>query len=135
MATAIQIINRAMRLCRILDANEAAEAQDAADALEALNGLLAEMHEARIGLPDYKFTGLTDTLATDDADREALAYQLAIRIAPEYGVELSQAAMAIAEQTMGRMRLRYFQPGTISFDDLPVDNRLGIRFNITSGDL
>jgi hypothetical protein len=134
MATAIQIINRAMRLCRILDANEAAEAQDASDSLETLNALLAEMYEANIGLPDYSFANLTDTLATDNADREAIAFQLAIRIAPEYGVQLGGDVMALAEQTMGRMRLRYLQPGTIDLTELPYPTLGRWGFNVSTGD-
>lgn len=116
MATAHQLINRSLRLCRVLDAAEAAEAEDAADALETLNAMLAEWHEAEIRLPDYSLPGLTAELASDAADREAIAYQLAIRIAPEYGQEMSGAAVAIAMETMARLRLRYFQPGKTATD-------------------
>ncbi len=119
MATAQQIINRALRLCRVLDAGEAAEAEDATDALETLNAMLAEWHSAQIGLPDYNFSALTDELASDVADRDAIAYQLAIRIAPEYGQELSGLAIAIADASMSRLRLRYFQPGTSDFSEMP----------------
>lgn len=126
MATAQTIINRALRLCRVLDANEAAEAQDAADALATLNAMLAEWHAAQVGLPDYRFSGLTDALATDDADSEAIAFQLAMRISPEYGVDLPPQVVAMAEQAMGRLRLRYFQPGTVTFD-LPGETS---RYNI-----
>lgn len=109
MATASDIISRALRIAGVIDASEAMSADDAQDALETLNAMLAEWHEAGIGLPDYSFTSLTDTLATDAADREAIAYQLALRLATEYGKELLPTAQAMAEQTMGRLRLRYFQ--------------------------
>jgi hypothetical protein len=119
MATAITIINRALRLCKVLDAAEAAEAEDARDALETLNAMLAEWHQAEIGLPDYSFAELTTELASDAADREAIAYQLALRLSTEYGVDLSPQAAAMAEQAMGRLRLRYFQPGTVDLGELP----------------
>lgn len=113
MATAQDIINRALRICRVLDAVEAAEAEDAAQALDTLNAMLAEWHEADIGLPDYAFDSLTTQLASDAGDRDVIAYQLAVRIAPEYGQSLSPEALALAEQTMGRLRLRYFQPARV----------------------
>ena len=129
MATALTIINRALRLCKVLDAQEAAEAEDAADALETLNAMLAEWHEAEIGLPDYSFAELTTELASDAADREAIAYQLALRLSTEYGLELSPQAAAMAEQAMARLRLRYFQPAQSS-TDLP-SQRAG--YNVEAG--
>lgn len=117
--TAGDIIKRALRLCRVVDAYTAVEANDAADALTTLNGMLAEWHEAEIGLPDYSFTALTDTLASDAADRDAIAYQLAARLAPEYGVSLPVEAASVAEGAMNRLRLRYFQPGCVDFRQLP----------------
>lgn len=131
MATASQIIRRALRLIGALNPTQALAAQDAQDALETLNAMLAEWHEAQIGLPDYSLASITDTLASDVADREAIAYQLAIRVAPEYGLEVSQAVGVMAEQTMGRLRLRYFQPGTTDFSELPSRR---CTFNIETGD-
>lgn len=113
MATAFSIINRALRLCKVLDADTPASANDAQDALETLNAMLAEWHQAEIGLPDYQFDSLTDDLASDAADREAIAYQLAIRVAPEYGLPLDPALLAVAAQSMQRLQLRYFQPNRV----------------------
>lgn len=113
MATANDLISRAMRLIGVVDANLALEANQAQDALAALNAMLAEWHEADIGLPDYSFDSLTDTLATDAADSEAIAYQLGLRIAPEYGIEPSPRMERSAEEAMNRLRLRYFQPGQV----------------------
>jgi hypothetical protein len=102
-----------------LDPAEAAEAEDADDALTTLNALLAEWHEAEIGLPDYSFASLQTEVASDAADREAIAYQLAERLAPEYDVELPPLAMKASAEAMNRLRLRYFQPGTVSSAELP----------------
>jgi hypothetical protein len=80
------------------------------DALSVLNGLLAELYEAGIGLPQYSVASLSETLTLDAADLEAIAYQLAIRIAPEYGLAPTQQHMATAAQAMFRLRQRYLQP-------------------------
>lgn len=117
--TAGDIIKRALRICRVADSNAALNENDAADALGTLNGMLAEWHEADIGLPDYSFDSLTDVLASDAADRDAIAYQLAVRLAPEYGESLPAEAAGVAEGAMGRLRLRYFQPGRSDFSELP----------------
>ena len=109
MATAHQLINRALRLCGVMDVSDAAAGSDAQDALDTLNALLAEWHEAGIGLPDYTIATLDAELASDDADRDAIAYQLAIRVAPEYGKELPPSILGQAALTMFRLRSRYFQ--------------------------
>ena len=117
--TASDIIKRALRICRVADSNAALDENDAADALATLNAMLAEWHEAEIGLPDYSFSSLTDVLASDAADREAIAYELAARVAPEYGVSLSREAAGVGLASISRLRLRYFQPGRSDFSELP----------------
>lgn len=105
--TASDIIRRALRLLGVLDAQTSIEAVDSADALDTLNAMLAEWHEAGMGLPDYSFSSITDTLATDVADREAIAYSLALRLAPEYGINISPALAAAGQVTLFRLRSRY----------------------------
>lgn len=131
MATAQTIVNRALRLCKVIDANGVAEASEAEDALATLNEMLAEWHVAEIGLPDYTMALLTTEFAGDAADMAAIAYALAVRVAPEYGAPLAEETLALSEITMGRLRLRYFQPGTSSSPDLPGAQS---TFNITTGD-
>jgi hypothetical protein len=130
MATGYSIVNRALRLCKVIDADSAASASEAQDAFDVLNAMLAEWHSDGVGLPDYSFDTLETVLASNAADAEAIAYQLAIRIAPEYGAQLDPLALETAAATMGRLRLRYFQPGTVCFDELPSDRS---TFNIVTG--
>lgn len=107
--TASQIIRRALRMLNVIDSQEALDANDAQDALETLNAVLAEWHEASIGLPDYSLASITDTLASDAADREALAYEMALRLAPEYGRQITPEIAAAGRQSMFRLRSRYLQ--------------------------
>lgn len=118
MATAQTIINRALRLAKVIDSQGAADSSEAQDALDVLNAMLAEWHEAEVGLPEYSLADLTTALATDAADTEAIAHALAMRLSGEYGTEMSPITVEIANSTMARLRLRYFQPGVIS-SDLP----------------
>jgi hypothetical protein len=131
MATALTIIRRALRLVRVIDAGEVPTAGDSADALETLNALLAEWHEAEIGLPDYSFATINATTTLDAADREAVAHQLAIRIAPEYGHVPSPVVAKNASDSWARMALRYFQPGTADLSELPGESS---AFNFATGE-
>ena len=128
--TASKLIRRALRLIGALDSADAVPADMAADAIDVLNAMLAEWHEAGIGLPEYDFTNITDTLATDSADSEAIAYQLAVRLAPEYGLELPATLVGVARESISRLRLRYFQPGTVDFRELPA---ISVPFDIEAG--
>lgn len=119
MATALQIVRRALLLCTVIDAQEAVPALEGQDGLDRLNALLAELHAANVGVPDYEFDSLSDVLASDAADREALSYMLAVRIAPEFGKALSAEVAKAASESEGRLRLRYFQPGRVDFSELP----------------
>lgn len=127
MATALQIINRATRLLGVKDAVENLEGEVSSDCFDVLNAMLAEWYEADIGVPDYSFATLSTDLASDAADSEAIAYQLALRIAPEFEVTPSARMERSAEEAMGRLRLRYFQPGTAVVDLPPdMDESLGL---------
>lgn len=130
MATALNIVRRALRVAHAIDADEPPEAEASADALEILNAMLADWHEAEIGLPEYALATVNTTTVLDAADREAVALQLALRIAGEYGTQVSPLDMESAERTFSRLRLRYFQPGVMT-SDLPSPH---VGFNIETGE-
>lgn len=123
--TAAKLIHRALRLLGVIDATEAPEADQAEDALEALNGMLAEWRGADILVPDYDVADLSDELTLDRADLDAVIYKLADRIGPEYGRSLPADARAVMDESFSRLRLRYFQPGTVDFCELPVATSRG----------
>lgn len=128
--TAEAIILRALRIITGAGFDNLPDVVSMAGALQTLNALLAEWHEADIGLPDYSFSAIDVDVSTDAADTEALAYQLALRLSGEYGVQLPPQSIAMAGEAMGRLRLRYFQPGTVDYGELPA---IGATFNIETG--
>lgn len=107
------VIRRALRIAGVIASGEVPQAEDTVDALETLNALLAEWHVAGIGIPDYSVASEFTTMSTDMADREAMAYALAFRMAPEYGFEPTQSQVAAGAEAFARLRLRYFQPGSV----------------------
>lgn len=132
MATGLDLIYRTLRLLRVKQTGQTPAAEETDDALSVLNALLAEMYGSDIQIPDYTVT-LAGDLNMDDADREAMAYLLALRIAPEYPacLPLSPEFHAQAQQAETRLRLRYFQPGTTDYSELPGACDRG--FNIEAG--
>lgn len=107
------VIRRALRIAGVIASGETPQASDVADALGTLNALLAEWHEADIGIPDYSVEVETSAMSTDLADRDAIAYQLAIRMAPEYGFEPSPSQVVQGDAAWARLCLRYFQPSRV----------------------
>lgn len=128
MAKAIDVINRALRLIGVAQSGEPLEADVASDALSVFNSLLAEWY-GNIAIPDYSVAALTTDLTIDDGDKEALAYQLAIRLAPEYNQTLSQEFYLSATESMVRLRNRYFVQGNVDFSELPVPSSESWNFD------
>jgi hypothetical protein len=127
VAKASTVINRALRLIGVAQTGEALDAEIAEDALSVFNSLLAEWY-GNIAIPDYNASTIHTDLTVDDGDIEALAYQLAIRLAPEFDQQLSPAIMESARESMTRLRNRYFVQGSVDFSELPVPD--GYGFNI-----
>jgi hypothetical protein len=120
MATGLDLIYRTLRLLRVKQIGQTPASEETADALSVLNALLAELYGSDLQLPDYTVT-LAGDLNMDAADTEAVAYLLALRLAPEYPacLPLSQEFISQAQQSESRLRLRYFQPGTVDLRELP----------------
>jgi hypothetical protein len=135
MSTGQDLIYRSLRLLKVKQTGQTPAAEEMADALSALNGLLAELYGSDIAVPDYTVT-LVGTLTMDAADFEAIAYMLAVRIASEYGavqaaLVASPAFVKSVTESESRLRLRYFQPGTVSFSELP--SATGNCFDFNNG--
>jgi len=78
------------------------------------------------------FSAVSDTLAFPPNYEEVLVYNLAVRIAPEYGVRMSAEAIAIAGNSYDALVIlnasNQVEPVKLS---LPVGNR--VTFNINTG--
>jgi hypothetical protein len=116
---AIELIVRALRLIGQVAAGEAPEAEEAQDSLDTLNSLFAEWRGSDIAVPDYNVPTVASTLSIDRADKDAVAYQLALRMSPEFGVSVSPEFRQAMDEAFSRFRLRYFQPGTTDLSEIP----------------
>lgn len=101
--TNLQMIQRAMRLINVLDSESTANATQAADGLQVLNDMLTRWEANGLPLGFSTQTNTASTLPVPDEALSAVAYNLAMELAPEYGITPSQIVAAHAD--MGYRRL------------------------------
>lgn len=116
MAAAAEIIGRALRMLRVVDANEAPEAEDAKTAIQALNGL--GIRWAANGLLEQweRINAPADEVSAPDTATDALTFALASRLRPEYGTEIAADIAVMLQEAVAylwRDRLVGFGDGTV----------------------
>jgi hypothetical protein len=99
-----QIISRALRLIKVLDAAEAAEGEDAATAIESLNAMCTRWEASGLSLGWVNVSNPDDDLPAPDEAELALAYNLAILISPEYEATPAQLVFKGAEDYLRDLR-------------------------------
>lgn len=97
-------IKRSLRLIRAIDANEAPEAADMETAIEALNAMLRRWEANGLALGWVPVSNPSDDLPVPDEAHEAVVYQLALRIAPEYGKMPSPLVVDGASEFLNALR-------------------------------
>lgn len=95
--TNLQMIQRAMRLIGVLDSDGTASGSAAADGLQALNDMLTRWEANNVPLGFSTQTNTAATLPVPDEALSAVAYNLALELAPEYGVAPPAAVVSLAE--------------------------------------
>lgn len=123
MATAQDVVRRALVLIGVIEAGESASAGEMKDGVDALNDML---HGWAAEGVDLAHTTLKqgNTLLVDDSFLEGIRFNLAVRIAPEYGATVPARVDERALSTFAA-----FQAHTLEFDDdLRVDRALRPRY-------
>jgi hypothetical protein len=124
MATAIDIITRALRLINAIEAGEVAQAEDAVDGLAALNEMVNGWENAGIHI-GWSNVGQSDELLVHDKYLEGIRYNLAVRLAAEYdGIDAPRVVVNIAVAAY-----KMFQLNTFEYDaDMETDRALHPRY-------
>lgn len=97
------IVNRALRILGVLDANETPPAVDTQTAIVALNALMVRWEADGVSLGWAAVDSGSDTLPAPPEAEEAIAYNLALRLRAEYGVALAPDVVEFAREGMGRL--------------------------------
>lgn len=104
MAAVQTIINRALRLLGMLDANESPEAVDTQTAIEALNAMMVRWEADGLSVGWSPVDAGSDTLPAPVEAEEAIAFNLAVKLRPEYGVTLAPDVVEYARQGLARVQ-------------------------------
>lgn len=127
MATALDVITRALKRLRVISSGEVPTAEESADCLEALNDMLFEWRIDGIDLAHVALV-LTDTIDVPDDHVQALVLNLALRAGGMFGAQLAPADTALALSGEAALRAYHF---TIA--DLSSDSPLS-RTNLSNSD-
>lgn len=108
MSSSAQIVQRALKRLRLLQPGETPSAEDAADGLAALNAMIA----------GWQADGLEVTGDVPLAARfeEGVVALLAVRLAPDYGMDAPGQVLADAQTGLQRLQAAFFTVPTSQFD-------------------
>lgn len=98
------LIARSLRILRVLDPDEAPEARQYETALVALNGMMRRWEANGIALGWNDILAPGDTLPAPPEAEEAIAFNLALTLRTEYGVQLDPDVIAIAKENLSLLR-------------------------------
>ena len=104
MALVSEIINRSLRLIGAIDALAATDAVDSQTAIVALNALCNRWEANGLAMGWVDVSDPDDTFPAPVEAEEAITYQLALRLAAEYGVAPRGDVAAFAMESLAALR-------------------------------
>ena len=115
MATAGDIVTRALQLAGVVPIGRTPGSKEATDGLNALNDMLAEWKADGIGI-HVGTLATGDTLAAPDEHIRAIRYNLAVELAGLYGSSISPRIEATAERGMAILNAAYLPEVPMTVD-------------------
>lgn len=97
MATVGKIVARALRLIQVIDARQPVKAADMETAIQALNAMLRRWEADGLSLGWLPNANPSEDLVVPEEAEEAIAYNLAVQLAPEYGTAPTQVVTERAQ--------------------------------------
>lgn len=104
MTTVATLVARSLRLIQVIDVVQPVKPQDMSTAILALNAMVRRWEANGLALGWQPVDNPSDELPFPEEAEEAVAYNLAVRLAPEYGTEISQMVGFGAEQFLNELR-------------------------------
>ena len=132
MTTVADITKRSLRLLGVLDATESPLAEDSNAAIMAMNAMLQRWETGGLALAWQPAANPSDELPTPTDYDECIAYNLAVRLAPEYAVQLDPGVIAFAASTLHEAkRDRMVAMPLVERNDAPLGFRAGKYITVT----
>lgn len=100
MATVAKVVGRALRLIQVIDARQPVKASDMETAIEALNAMIRRWEADGISLGWMPNDNPSDEVLVPDEAVQAVAANLAVVLAPEYGAAVSAVVAQMAASGM-----------------------------------
>lgn len=126
MTTVADITKRSLRLLGVLDATESPLAEDSNAAIMAMNGMLQRWEAGGLALGWQPVVSPSDVLPTPLECDEAIAYNLALRLAPEYSIGPDPSVIGNAQGTLHELkRARMVEMPLVATNDAPLGFRAG----------
>lgn len=104
MTTVAQIVARSLRLLRVVDSNEAPEAEDFETARIALNGMMQRWEANGLALGWQPVQTPAEEFPAPPEAEQAIAYNLALMLRPEYGANLEPDVVQTANDGLSELR-------------------------------
>lgn len=101
--TYADFIRDALGMLGILGETETASAEQADHGLRVLNNLVFDWQADGVDIPWATVTSATATMTLHERDQQAVLANLALRLAPSYGVALSPALVDTAQNGWNRV--------------------------------
>jgi len=126
VTTVADITKRSLRLLGVLDATESPLAEDSNAAIMAMNAMLQRWETGGLALAWQPVDNPSDPLPTPTDYDECIAYNLAVRLAPEYSVQVDPGVIAFAASTLHEAkRDRMVAMPLVERNDAPLGFRSG----------
>ncbi|KRG69126.1 packaged DNA stabilization gp4 family protein [Pseudoxanthomonas dokdonensis] len=128
MTAVADIVRDALQILGVVDPNEAPEAEDEATAIRALNLMCRAWEVQGMTLGWQDVSGPGEELPAPPEAEEAIAYNLALRLRPRYGTELSADIVQQANDGLATLSAQITANtfARTEFPDLPAG--VGSRF-------
>lgn len=110
--TNLDFITAALRLLNVIDETESPSAEQGSQGLRVINQMLAQWTRDGVRLGWYAQTDLQATAPIETADERGVTFNLAVELAPYYGIEPLGQVTKIATETysaLAKAHQRYFE--------------------------
>ena len=117
MTTALTVIEKALSKIGVRSREISLTSNEISDAIEDLNDMMYEWDADGINLGYTTITSSSDTVTTPDWSMGAIKSNLAIRLAPDYDKQVSNALVVSAQQGYETLINRSIELDNVDFPD------------------
>ena len=104
MSTVEKTVSRALRILRVIDARQPVKPADMSTAIDALNGMMTRWEANTLSLGWSNVENPSDEMPVPAEALDAIAYNLAVRLRPEYGTTLDPDTIDMARRGLADLQ-------------------------------